>query len=399
MTKRSNVKSKLNNEGFSLVEVLVAVIIIALVAGPLLAVFVMSARFNKASRTNQDVNIVAESFMEKFKGADIKNITSVPSSYGFDGASTDEAGTISFVAKNHTFISNKYDIRVLATPRAESFVVDIEPISEETDFVFVQDLNYDQACYEYIANSEVYPYWDSIAGFEADYPAMTEADKLNLLSVTRRININVTQNADSSKTVTVTYDYDYSVGEKTYTNPVTNEFKTIPEKTGTVSSSVSWAPKPGSNYTKTFPASKPLNRIYLCYSPAYETASEARIKSDSISITGIGANHKTYILKQMNPYLSGNLSFMEANYTVSVNGSNYYHNFDINMNTGAYDTALAAKPFAIADKSLYLHPLDDVVENKKLIYDLQVEVYENGAYGSFPASKLLYTLNGSMNAK
>ena len=65
MDEKKTIK-KLNNGGFSLIEVLVAVIIFALVTGPILMAFVMSARFNSRARTHQDVNTVAESFMEEF---------------------------------------------------------------------------------------------------------------------------------------------------------------------------------------------------------------------------------------------------------------------------------------------------------------------------------------------
>ncbi len=394
MNEKKTIK-KLNNGGFSLIEVLVAVIIFALVTGPILMAFVMSARFNSRARTHQDVNTVAESFMEEFKGSGIENIKNNISAYNFNDVSVNGSGEYTFSAKNYDFIGAKYDVRVMATPTISEEVVDMDPITSDRDFVFIQDLNYDKFGFEFLYG-EVYGIWNAAASFGPEYPAISEADKKDYITVNRVINVNVTTDISNAKTVTVVYDYNYSVAPYTDVSP-SGDIINIPAFTGSLSSSVSWAPKPGTNYTKTFPADKPLNRIFICYSPGYESASEARIYSDTFNITSAGSN-KVYILKQQNPYLSGNLSFMEANYRVSVNGTNYYHNFDINMSTGAYDSTLSVKPFCVQSKSLYMNPSEDVVKDKKLMYDLKVEVYEAGAYGSFNTHTPIYTLNGSMNS-
>lgn len=395
MNEKKTIK-KLNNGGFSLIEVLVAVIIFALVTGPILMAFVMSARFNSRARTHQDVNTVAESFMEEFKGSGIDTVKNNPAIYNFNDVSVNGTGVYTFSAKDYDFIGAKYDVRVVATPRSAASVVEMDPITSDRDFVFIQDLNYDKSCFDYLYGA-VYDTWNASASFGPDYPSISEADKKNFITVNRVINVNVTTDINSAKTVTVVYDYNYSVAPYTYTNPDSGDIINIPAFTGSLSSSVSWAPKPGANYTKTFPADKPLNRIFICYSPGYESASEARIYSDTFNIGSAGSN-KVYILKQQNPYLSGNLSFMEANYRVSVNGTNYYHNFDINLSTGAYDSTLSAKPFCIQSKSLYMNPSEDVVKDKRLMYDLRVEVYEKGAYGHFNTHTPLYTLDGSMNS-
>lgn len=391
MTEKER-ERKLNNEGFSLIEVLVAVIIIALVAGPILMSFVMSSRFNKDARISQDVNTVADSFMEEFKGGSLEAVYTNPSLHHFDAVSFDGTGKYTFSAKNYDFVGAKYDIRAIVTPKSTSTVVETEPIGDN-DFVFMQDLSYDKSCYDYLVG-EVYNAWNAAASFGSDYPYITDADKKDYISVDRVIKVNVGTNADSSKTVTVTYIYNYSVAEKTYTNPVTGDITVIPSYTGSISSDVSWAPKPGAVYTKNYASATPLNRIYLCYSPVYASSSECRVRSDRIDITGAGV-HTVYILKQQNPYLSGNLSYMEANYRMYVTGSNYYHNLDINLSSGNYDPTIT---YADSSKSLYLNPGTSMLTDKNLVYDVKIEVYENGAYGHFGSKTPLYTLSGTMNS-
>lgn len=63
-----------NNAGFSLVELLIAVMILAIIVVPLLHVFVTSARINGKSKQTQRATTVAQDIMEGLKAYDIEEL-------------------------------------------------------------------------------------------------------------------------------------------------------------------------------------------------------------------------------------------------------------------------------------------------------------------------------------
>lgn len=58
---------QLNNEGFSLVELLIAIVILSIIVVPLLHSFVTSARTNAKSRNTMHATAIAEDVMEQFE--------------------------------------------------------------------------------------------------------------------------------------------------------------------------------------------------------------------------------------------------------------------------------------------------------------------------------------------
>lgn len=58
---------KKDNKGFSLVELLVAMTILAIIVAPLLGVFVLSAKLNRRARGNSNATTIAEDIMEGIK--------------------------------------------------------------------------------------------------------------------------------------------------------------------------------------------------------------------------------------------------------------------------------------------------------------------------------------------
>ncbi len=67
-------KNTVNNLGFSLVEVIVSIVILALIAVPLLNYFVSSARYNARARNEQRAVALAQSIMEQCKDHSIEEI-------------------------------------------------------------------------------------------------------------------------------------------------------------------------------------------------------------------------------------------------------------------------------------------------------------------------------------
>lgn len=60
-------EEQLNNGGFSLVELLIAIVILSIIVVPLLHSFVTSARTNAKSRNTMHATAIAEDVMEQFE--------------------------------------------------------------------------------------------------------------------------------------------------------------------------------------------------------------------------------------------------------------------------------------------------------------------------------------------
>lgn len=72
--KKKNIQKVNNNAGFSLVELLIAVIILAIIVVPMLHGFVTSARMNGKARVSQRATTVAQDIMEGLKAYDIEEL-------------------------------------------------------------------------------------------------------------------------------------------------------------------------------------------------------------------------------------------------------------------------------------------------------------------------------------
>ena len=65
--KRTTGNHKQSNKGFTLVEVLVAIVILAIIVVPLLSAFVVSARTNAKARQTMRATTLAQNIMEELK--------------------------------------------------------------------------------------------------------------------------------------------------------------------------------------------------------------------------------------------------------------------------------------------------------------------------------------------
>ena len=107
MLKRGGKK----NQGFTLVEVLVAAAILSLVVTPILSSFVTIARVNAKSRQRLSATTIADGIMESVKGFDLLrvakecNFSDVPITviYGFNGTAS-ELGATSVEKKNGAYL-------------------------------------------------------------------------------------------------------------------------------------------------------------------------------------------------------------------------------------------------------------------------------------------------------
>lgn len=142
----------LNNRGFSLVEILIAVAILVLCAVPLLKAFVTSAQTNAKARQNLNSTTLAENIMEEIKAAGVEKY----------GRKSGENVTIDGVElpvyeaeySNYSFDGKEYEVKAVMTPSDETYqdgtdekaynaqgIPELSVMDDSRDAVYVEDKN------------------------------------------------------------------------------------------------------------------------------------------------------------------------------------------------------------------------------------------------------------------
>ena len=142
----------LNNRGFSLVEILIAVAILVLCAVPLLKAFVTSAQTNARARQNLNATTLAENIMEEIKAAGVED-------YGVKSGDTVTIDGVDLPVyeaeySNYSFDGRAYDVKAVMTPSQETYldgtdekaynaqgIPEISVMDDSRDAVYVEDKN------------------------------------------------------------------------------------------------------------------------------------------------------------------------------------------------------------------------------------------------------------------
>ncbi|MDE7322438.1 MAG: prepilin-type N-terminal cleavage/methylation domain-containing protein [Lachnospiraceae bacterium] len=162
---------KLNNGGMSLVEVVVAMTIFAVVTVPVLHALTTSALYNQKARKRQNVTALAESVMENFKGysldslenevftgvagakmlgLDILNDSDISYTYA-EPSKKDSA--IKFQIQNVKSEKANYNIEINAVPSVREDVFEIDNVSTDRDAIFEYDTSYDHNTYDRVKSN------------------------------------------------------------------------------------------------------------------------------------------------------------------------------------------------------------------------------------------------------
>jgi prepilin-type N-terminal cleavage/methylation domain-containing protein len=119
--KATEKKQQLDNKGFTLVEILVAVTILTLVVTPLLSAFVTSARVNAMAKTKHQATVVAENVFEGIKNFGIEEAKSECQSFNAstfkiiagsvgDGKVISQSVDSTTGAKNYEFLLSQVEV-------------------------------------------------------------------------------------------------------------------------------------------------------------------------------------------------------------------------------------------------------------------------------------------------
>lgn len=405
---------KEGNKGLSLVEVVVAIAILAVVTIPLLNIFVSSFEYNRKAREKQRTTNIAQSIIEGIKAYDSEELCaqfSGASSFsvykGIGSASYTETahGTIDlgdsqtrfqheFVLKGIEYDTNKYDVKVSMISYPYQNVSGLENINTYNDAVYKQDPALNATSYNLIMN-DILADLNADTSFEACTIGDLNTDKIYITKETTISASNIAGVADPTYSVVVQNVYYYSVNglERRRTDGTTQAVSLAEQ-----SIVDAFSPQEIYNNSSTKANGASLENIYLFYYPAYKSGqSGSPIDAERIIIqNNTGSAKDVFLIKQYTAGMSETiLNICETDYQPTIEGAGansitLYHNLKTNLSTSG---TLPQSPIING-----LTAVEGLIKSsdEALLYNITVSVYEDGAADSgFPAGKLLLEIEGS----
>lgn len=414
--KREQTSRKLNNRGMTLVEVLVAMLMLSVVSLVFLRAFSQTAFYNKNAREKQYALTVAQSMMEGTKA------------YGMDALDKQFAGEVLFrlyppaisCVKSGSCAAGRYEIKEIQTGDFKFDVeINVAPAAAEASrpnlvtaetLAIGSDVNkYKDAFYVQEARDQDIVYQKVIDAIKAVPDMHYEAknnltkDTLKLSYVTLQIKERTLQVEIGDSIVKVKNVYEYSFDVTGY------PYRTTSDPAGTESGVCGTSGSgfaTGSevecyNNTATAGYGAQLENLYLYYYPAYNSTQGGYIKclSDSVEIKNLSSRIiNVFVAKQRNDELSNpEMMICEGSYSVKVSqsgtwGINLYHNLKERLagsGSGSY-TFTPSIPEECVDKGTLW---ERNAVPRTLVYDVNVVVRESGT------GRAVYELSGTVNEK
>lgn len=442
-------EGKMNRKGMTLVEVIVAMAILAIVITPTLRIFASASGTNLESRKRQRATSVSEGVMESmkaytmeslcnqfktnsFKGigqstdaarpttADAWAIRGGVEEYPFlaDGTLKKDADSYKLQAKNVTSEGQYYDVEILATP-SPGYVVDVlhmEDVSAYSDSIVSLPENT-----AYTARTTLEQKAKDKLTSEL---APSSIDAVTVSDFKREINVKVTDNGTVQKVeLEVKYsckakvDYKNSTGaaaSKTYDQALLNCKEVLDADTGDTKVAVYDNTDTIAGETVNNRQAK-LNHLHLYYFPVYtsEFGDNAKdVITIDTSLTGLYATlpgtsekeseargydplHITLAKQAATTLTDSQLNSGEVNYEVSLGGTKSGSG-DVELRTNLRENLSPMNsvitPPSIAGGYGSDRPINEGVLDKiVLLYDVEIHVYEAGT------TKEVATFIGTMN--
>lgn len=150
-------EKQLNNEGFSLVELLIAIVILSIIVVPLLHSFVTSARTSAKARNTMHATAIAEDAMEEFEAYTIAEMAERYEKNGFT-AEADANGRWTFRKQDTSTTSGSYDVVAALDPTVDQYqivnakeLVDIQNLSGSLNAIYTESEDAANDAYGYFA--------------------------------------------------------------------------------------------------------------------------------------------------------------------------------------------------------------------------------------------------------
>lgn len=218
--KINEIKPKLNNQGFTLVEVVLAMAILGLVFVPLMQYFSESLKHSALAARRQQATMMAQQITEQLKAGDAL-ITKGDSGYAVNtkyvyDSSTNPSG---FVLSDNTIDASSGKGKVKLSKSVKDFDVVVEldtdlslnavkqtivyGIDDSKDLLAVEREQQTQALFYFMAINNSYVAEQLIADPTASLTPLTALEVENLM--TRTIHMSIDKEVDSSVTPSKTY--------------------------------------------------------------------------------------------------------------------------------------------------------------------------------------------------
>lgn len=437
------------NAGFSLLELLIAVTILAIITIPMLHMFVTSARINGKSRITLRATVLAQDIVEGLKAYHIDEIqdqfngvedfemlnTSVIAgdcTYKED-VDREKPGKYYFVLKNAKLENSRFDVLISVdatgyvegtTPTKHNSFLNTSDVAKVASMNKSTDASYEQSRLQDEAALEKAVLALSIPGDDITYKtAGLTCDRTITVCFLDGGTVTGEDGSILNKTnAFVTYNYKFTYGGKNYTY--------IPPAMEVIDGEGN-SGLPCGSFTG--------NNFYFFYYPLYDAKKDELI----FDVTGVNRTEenplKLYIAKQTDSSLTdAKLNQAETSYKPVVNVRNttgsktfrIYTNLGRNLVNESFLESIGKTPSdpkrpesirelkdlvsfqhngAVAAKTLDIYDLSGIRDENygkngtddpvtEFIYDIVVEVYEEGAADAgFPSDMRKVTFDGTKN--
>ena len=409
MNKKNHIRGK-QNKGFTLVEVLIAITILAIIVAPLLHAFVTAARTNAKAKQLMKATTLAQNVMEEMKANSLEEVarqfnSSATTSYtdntsvvgmaanyyeavanatGFEAVKTSEmeaegyianasirtgsttsgdfvgqaSGEYHFMLEDVTRESAKFDIALHVTKNAANGthnLTNINAMNEPDCGYYEQSLSDENAIVQFDTAIRAYP--NSLG-------TLTPEEIREAMERTITIDID---SVSGNETVKITYDYEIPSGYTLEEDRYYSESVTIFD-----------------NYL----SDEKLNAVYLYYRPLYEgvgrdiieVVNESNLDVDVYLIKMKGTGYSEYNDDNYTPTI-------KLNETASTNGeSNALLCTNIKKTTGF--------SYSVLGSTLRFTDLGNE-QSQDCFYDVEIEVFKHNAT-PFQEDNRITSFTGSM---
>lgn len=414
-------RKHIDNRGISLVEVVVAFTILAIVSGSMLHAFVTSTKFNMKAKEQQRMTTAAQSVMEGLKALDVEELcrqfngvhpftvySAVTNRWeiDLDGDGATSIRTVSGVQEFVPSAVNRYAFAMQDIAYEGKYYdakVELEPKGAGVDVYYTEDMNgYCDAVYRQASELDATVYslilqnvLDKLNEKDEFYEyELAHLDKTKI-TIDKVTTVAITESG-AVQNVLVECSYAYKVTDYPYYDAMGTECLWSSE-TDEPFLPLTYSYTIYDNSTTSADGAQ-LANVYIYYYPAYSsTIGGAPIDSETINIQNATSSvKKVYLIKQKRSV--SNLLTLENSYLPVINGSGdiaLYHNLTTNLAdpSGACGT-VSFSGFGITPSTELLQKKTEI-----LLYSVKISIYEQGeAAVGFTAEPLLI-LDGSINGK
>lgn len=366
-----------NNKGFSLLELLVSITILAVVMIPMLHSFITSARANAKAKKVMEATTVAQNIMEEIKSDDlsdyltkysytkktVKNASGNPvkdingntiSTYSqkfIDVSATPETNTVSSAAV--TVNGHKFRAEVTLDP--QKYTSTTTPAAIRTDYNTM--------------------FYNKLSGLSKTSNAFYIQQNDQELSAARAIDLLAYEDVRDSLIRTITIDIEHNSG-----TGITNVYASVEYKDGRLGKTDVIKPI---NRQKIYsnsddPAKMTLSNVFVVFYPMYNNANKTAPKEHIIINNKDNCRTGVYLVKQ---------TMRDAS---AVNKSNYMVDVEVYEGTRSSTEDADGKPDVITSVATNLC-MDDTPTSKEVSF-----AYTNVNNKAIPSG---YTVKDMLNAK